>query len=209
MAEPKVTKKADGDTVVVDDTAPGTGPVTISSTEARASEPVLASEEALTKDVPPPAGTPRDDRSATHDRATHDRTQPGTVPHDAPTSGDGDYVGRENTSTAQPGEPEWNAEAHPGRPGEKTYDGVDYADVAEPRDPMEALEKREIELGAEMDYGEHRRTYSMFTEAFKWGTMVVVAVLVAMAVGFFLSGGFVGGLVVFFGAILAGFVFMR
>ena len=201
MAEPKVTDRTDTN-AVVDDTAPGEGPVTISSTEARASEPVFTTEEALDKDVPPPASNPASN-------PTIDRTQAGTVPHDAPTSGDGDYVARENTGTSEPGEPEWNVDARPGHAGETTYDGVDYSEVANPADPMERLEKREIELGAEMDYGEHRRTYSMFLEAAKWGTVVVIAVLVAMAVGFFLSGGFVGGLVVFFGAVLAGFVFMR
>ena len=192
--------KAGSDTVVTDDTAPGENPVTISSTEARASEPVFASEEALTKDTPPPVGNPRvtSSRGGARDGADG-----------VPTSGDGDYVARERSTTAEPGEPEWNADARPGRPGEETYDGVGYAEVANPADPMERLEKREIELGAEMDYGEHRRTYSMFIEAAKWGTIVVIAVLVAMAVGFFMSGGFIGGLVVFFGAVLAGFVFLR
>ena len=94
-------------------------------------------------------------------------------------------------------------------PGATTEDGIPYSEVAHPSDPMERLEKREIELGADMDYGEHRRTYQMFIEAAKWGTMVVIALLVAMAVGFFLSGGFIGGIVVFFGAVLAAFVFLR
>ena len=198
MADTAADKRAGKDMPVVDDTAPGEGPVIISSTEARASEPVFTTEEALEKDNPPPVDAPRD----------ASRPADGTT-DGSRTSGAGDYVALENTGTGEPGEPEWNAAARPGGGGETTYDGRDYAEVADPKDPMERLEKREIELGADMDYGEHRRTYSMFIEATKWGAVVVVAVLIAMAVGFFLSGGFIGGLVVFFGAVLAGFVFMR
>lgn len=207
MANPKVTGRAGtrGDRVV-DDTAPGEGPVTISSTEARASEPVLASEGALEKDVPPPASTPR---PTTHDGTRDVEAERRAADGAAPTSGDGDYVGRREAATTEPGEPEWNADARTPAPGETTYDGRTYEEVADPRDPMERLEKRELELGADMDYGEHRRTYSMFIEGAKWGTMVVIALLVAMAVGFFMAGGFIGGIVVFFGAVLAGFVFMR
>ena len=196
MAEKKVTAVDDGrGDRVVDDTAPGEGPVVISATEARASEPVLTSEEALDKGTPPPATASR----------------PATAPHgdERLTSGDGDYAARRGTGTGEPDEPEWNAEAHHPSANETTYDGHSYAEVANPKDPMERLEKREIELGADMDYGEHRRTYQMFMEATKWGSMVVVALLVAMAFGFFMSGGFIGGIVVFFGAVLAGFVFFR
>ena len=194
MAKSKVTDK-DGDTRVVDDTAPGDGPVVISATEARASEPVLTTEGALEKDAPRPSDAPAPRSAAGRSNELK--------------SGDGDYVGREGTGTGDAGEPEWNAAAHRPAPGETTYDGHTYEEVENPRDPMERLEKRELELGADMDYGEHRRTYSLFLEATKWGTMVVIALLVAMAVGFFMSGGFIGATVVFFGAILAGFVFMR
>lgn len=195
MADTKVTVTDGGkDDRVVDDTAPGEGPVIVSATEARASEPVLTSEEALDKDAPPPT-------AEAHPAATGGS--------DHVTSGDGDYVARESARTGDAGEPEWNAVAHEPTANETTYDGHDYAEVANPSNPMERLEKRELELGADMDYGEHRRTYQMFMEATKYGSVVVVALLVAMAVGFFMSGGFVGGIVVFFGAILAGFVFFR
>ncbi len=40
------------------------------------------------------------------------------------------------------------------------------------------------ELGAPMDYPEHDKTYAGFMGVFKWGTVAVVALLVAMAFGF-------------------------
>lgn len=193
MAKRKVTvTDGDRDKRVVDETAPGDGPVTVSATEARASEPVLTTEEALDKPAPPP-----------REGATHEHADPESV------GDDGDYAAREGTGTGDPNEPERNADARRPAPDDTTYDGHTYDEVADPHTPMERLEKRELELGADMDYGEHRRTYQMFMEATKWGSVVVIALLVAMAVGFFMSGGFIGGIVVFFGAILAGFVFFR
>lgn len=54
-----------------------------------------------------------------------------------------------------------------------------------------------VELGAEMDYAEHEKTYEFFLAAAKWGTMVVVALLVAMAFGFFTSAGFFSATLLF------------
>ena len=192
--------KAKGD-AVVDDTAPGEGPVVIDATEARASEPVLADEEALNKETPPPASNPEASRPAAATMAK--RTE------DVPTSGDGDYAGDPDATTAQPGEAEFNAAAHVPSDDETTEDGIRYADVKNPRTEEERMEKREIELGAEMDYGEHRRTYNMFMNATKYGTAIVVALLVAMAIGFFVAGSFIGGIVVFVGAALAAIWFLR
>ena len=165
---------------VIDETAPGERPVTVSATEARASEPVLASEEALDKATPQPAHVA--------DEVAASRTQ-----------------GR----TGDPGEPEVNADAHVPPASATTADGVTYEEVRDPHNPTERMMKRELELGAEMDYVEHRRTYAMFTEATKWGTIVVVALLVAMAVGFFTGAGFFGAFVMFLGALLGGFFFAR
>lgn len=53
------------------------------------------------------------------------------------------------------------------------------------------------ENGAPMDYKEHNETYSMFLWLTKWGIIVNVVLLIAMAVGFFMGGGFVGGLLTF------------
>ena len=171
---------------VKDDTAPGEAPVEISATEARASEPVLASEEALEKDTPPPATNPSAKAASVEDGEVMVRGE-----------------------TGDPGEPEHNAAARPGRAGETTVDGVRYEDVEHPSNPTERLEKREIELGAEMDYAEHRKTYAMFMNATKYGTIVIIALLIAMAVGFFTSGGVMGGLVMFLGAGLAAAWFLR
>ncbi|GAB1583109.1 aa3-type cytochrome c oxidase subunit IV [Phyllobacterium phragmitis] len=46
------------------------------------------------------------------------------------------------------------------------------------------------ELGAPMDYAEHEKTYEGFLAVAKWGTVAVVAVLIAMAFGFFVGGIF-------------------
>lgn len=53
------------------------------------------------------------------------------------------------------------------------------------------------EDGAPMDYPEHEATYSMFLALTKWGIIFNVALLIAMAVGFFMGGGLVGGILVF------------
>lgn len=46
-----------------------------------------------------------------------------------------------------------------------------------------------VELGAQMDYAEHDRTYRAFLALAKYGSLVVAALLIAMAFGFFVSGG--------------------
>ena len=51
--------------------------------------------------------------------------------------------------------------------------------------------------GAPMDYPEHEKTYSMFLLLTKWGILFNVALLLAMDVGFFMGGGFLGGLLTF------------
>ncbi|MEL6947209.1 MAG: aa3-type cytochrome c oxidase subunit IV [Pseudomonadota bacterium] len=51
--------------------------------------------------------------------------------------------------------------------------------------------------GAPMDYPEHEKTYSFFLLLTKWGVIGNVALLIAMAVGFFMGGGLIGGTLVF------------
>lgn len=193
------------DKTVTDDTAPGEGPVVISATEARASEPVLASEEALTRDTPPPATAPRD--RADGDTLVREHSKERDP--DAPTSGDGDYVGDRNAPTSEPGEAEFNEDAQVPPPNATNVEGVRYSEVANPKDPTERYIKRELELGAEMDYGEHRRTYAMFTEVTKWGTVFIAALLFAMAAGFFTNVGLFGAIILFLGAIAGGIFFMK
>lgn len=54
-----------------------------------------------------------------------------------------------------------------------------------------------LEMGAEMDYAEHEKTYNLFLEFTKYGTLVVVAILIAMAFGFFTTAGFISSFILF------------
>lgn len=55
-----------------------------------------------------------------------------------------------------------------------------------------------VELGAEMDYAEHEKTYSLFLAITKYTSLVTVALLIAMAFGFFASGaGFFSATILF------------
>ncbi|WP_139976987.1 MULTISPECIES: aa3-type cytochrome c oxidase subunit IV [Brucella/Ochrobactrum group] len=52
------------------------------------------------------------------------------------------------------------------------------------------------ELGAPMDYAEHEKTYAGFAGLVKWSTVALVALMIAMAFGFF-AGGFFSATVLF------------
>lgn len=54
-----------------------------------------------------------------------------------------------------------------------------------------------VELGAEMDYSEHEKTYSLFLGLTKYGTLATAALLIAMAFGFFTSAGFISSTILF------------
>lgn len=54
-----------------------------------------------------------------------------------------------------------------------------------------------LETGAAMDYSEHDKTYSMFLALAKWSSLVVAAILIAMAFGFFTSAGFFSATILF------------
>jgi hypothetical protein len=54
-----------------------------------------------------------------------------------------------------------------------------------------------VELGAKMDYAEHDKTYSMFLALAKYGTLACVALMIAMAFGFFTSAGFISATILF------------
>lgn len=51
--------------------------------------------------------------------------------------------------------------------------------------------------GAPMDYPEHEKTYSKFIWLTKWGIVANVALLIALAAGFFLGAGLFGGFAIF------------
>jgi hypothetical protein len=55
-----------------------------------------------------------------------------------------------------------------------------------------------VELGADMDYAEHEKTYNGFLVLAKFGSLVVAALLIAMAFGFFFqTAGFFSATVLF------------
>lgn len=54
-----------------------------------------------------------------------------------------------------------------------------------------------VEMGADMDYAEHEKTYSIFLFMTKYGIIVCSALMIAMAFGFFAGGGFFSSLIVF------------
>jgi hypothetical protein len=54
-----------------------------------------------------------------------------------------------------------------------------------------------VEVGAEMDYAEHDKTYSGFTKFAKYGAIEIVILLICMAVGFFSSAGFIFSVLLF------------
>ena len=53
------------------------------------------------------------------------------------------------------------------------------------------------ETGAKMDYSEHEKTYSRFLGLTKYGTLGCVALMIAMAFGFFTSAGFFSAVILF------------
>lgn len=54
-----------------------------------------------------------------------------------------------------------------------------------------------VETGAEMDYSEHEKTYSIFLAGTKYGVIVLVALMIAMAVFFFTSAGAITSILTF------------
>lgn len=54
-----------------------------------------------------------------------------------------------------------------------------------------------VELGAEMDYAEHEHTYNLFLTLAKYGSLFCVALLAAMAFGFFTTAGFISATILF------------
>jgi len=54
-----------------------------------------------------------------------------------------------------------------------------------------------LEMGAKMDYAEHDNTYHVFLALAKYGTLHCVALLIAMAFGFFTPAGFVAATILF------------
>ncbi len=62
-----------------------------------------------------------------------------------------------------------------------------------------------LETGAEMDYEEHDRTYSLFIAMSKYGALACAALMIAMAFGFFTSAGFISATLLFVVIVAVGF----
>lgn len=54
-----------------------------------------------------------------------------------------------------------------------------------------------VELGADMDYAEHDRTFHLFVSLAKYTALISAATLIAMAFGFFTTAGFFSSLILF------------
>lgn len=65
------------------------------------------------------------------------------------------------------------------------------------------------EIGAEMDYAEHEKTYNLFIAGTKYGSAILAALMIAMAAGFFSAAGFLGGIAIFIVLSIAGVFMMR
>lgn len=66
-----------------------------------------------------------------------------------------------------------------------------------------------VEMGAEMDYQEHEKTYDIFLGITKYVSLAVVALLVSMAFGFFTAAGFISATVLFILICVVGAYFLR
>ena len=66
-----------------------------------------------------------------------------------------------------------------------------------------------VETGAAMDYAEHEKTYNLFVNGAKYGTLFCVALLIAMAAGFFTSAGFFSSLLLLIIITVVGVIALR
>ncbi len=66
-----------------------------------------------------------------------------------------------------------------------------------------------VETGAPMNYSEHEKTYDLFVAGTKYCTAILVALLIAMAAGFFGSLGLLGGTFLFIVLSILGVFFLR
>ncbi|MAU21946.1 MAG: aa3-type cytochrome c oxidase subunit IV [Martelella sp.] len=61
----------------------------------------------------------------------------------------------------------------------------------------------------EADFSEHTKTYKMFVNGAKYGTIHLVALMVAMAAGLLGPFGFIGSLIIFIVISVLGYVILR
>ncbi|MFK7902211.1 MAG: aa3-type cytochrome c oxidase subunit IV [Nitratireductor sp.] len=60
-----------------------------------------------------------------------------------------------------------------------------------------------------MHYPEHEATYELFIWLSKWGIAFCCFLMVAMAVGFEMGGGFIGGTIIFIISMIASKFFIK
>ena len=65
------------------------------------------------------------------------------------------------------------------------------------------------ETGAPMDYKEHEKTYDLFIAGTKYGSAIIIALMIAMAAGFFGGAGFLGGTFIWIVLSVAGIFLLR
>lgn len=65
------------------------------------------------------------------------------------------------------------------------------------------------EVGAPMDYKEHEKTYDLFIAGTKYGTVLLVVLMIAMAAGFFGGIGFIASILLFIILSVIGIFMMR
>lgn len=73
----------------------------------------------------------------------------------------------------------------------------------------EKLPAGPVELGAQMDYAEHDKSYHLFLALAKYGSLVTAAILLAMAFLFFTSAGVFSSTVLFMLVCAAGYFLLR
>lgn len=66
-----------------------------------------------------------------------------------------------------------------------------------------------VETGADMDYSEHEKTYEMFLAGSKYGTIIVVALLISMAAYFFTGAGAIASFLLFLVLSIGGSILAR
>lgn len=66
-----------------------------------------------------------------------------------------------------------------------------------------------VQLGAEMDYPEHQRTYAMFLNLAKYGGLTSAATLIGMAFYFFTGAGFISTVILFILVMVIGSYLLR
>jgi hypothetical protein len=66
-----------------------------------------------------------------------------------------------------------------------------------------------VELGAQMDYAEHDRTYHLFLTLAKFGSLVVGAILASLGFLFFAHGGVFAATVLFILICVVGYFLLR